>query len=393
MNKPLLFVGVSSMKDHAGQYKLYFLADAFGRQGIPVTVLVPDMEENRAFFADKPHVEAHFYESRSALSDFWRKSSFVSRGQWKAIWLVGVGLRSFLWRRGAAARIPIIKDFDEFPSMISSFSNPRRRYLRWIERQLVAQAQGFTCASAFIETTVRRQRPEIGNKLLRLPVAISSSEHSINPDLVARFKQSAHGQPLLLYIGSVSRFYEDQLDEIIELAKVLHRRGSRARLRVVGGGPDLDYFRSKGAAAQVGTTLEFAGHAPREQLASHMEAADVLVFPFAANAFNLSRCPTKAYNYAAANRPIITNKTGEVAALLGDAALYYPEKDVEALASLCEQALANPAHYDNKIAFRSLTWEARADQFSAWLAQHDWLPDTRDTANASVPVSQDVALS
>jgi glycosyltransferase involved in cell wall biosynthesis len=374
VSKRLLFVGVSSMKDHAGQYKLYFLADAFGRQGIPVTVLVPDLEENRAFFRDKPHVQTHFYPPSHTLADLWIKSRFVNQGTWSAIWGVGVGLRSFLVRGGSSKKTPIVKDFDEFPSMIGSFGWLRRSYLRWIERRLVAQAQGFTCASAFLEDAVRRQRPEIGERLLRLPVAISAAEHVVKPELVSRLRKESAGRPVLLYVGSVNRFYEDQLDEVIELARVLHRRGSPARLRLVGGGPDLDYFKAKAAAARVGETLEFVGHAPREDLASHMEAADVLVFPFAADAFNLSRCPTKAYNYAAANRPVVTNRTGEVARLFGEAALYYPECDVEALADLCDRALASRAGFNNGIPFATLTWEARAEQFRTWLAARNWLP-------------------
>jgi len=177
--------------------------------------------------------------------------------------------------------------------------------------------------------------------------------------------------------------YEDQLAEIIELARVLRRRGSPAQVRLVGGGSDLDYFKAKASSAQVGEALEFVGHVHREDLASHMAAADVLVFPFAANAFNLSRCPTKAYNYAAANRPVVTNRNGEVARLFGDSALYYPERDVEALADLCIQALSLCAGFDNGIPFATLTWEARAEQFGSWLVAQGWLPCERTGAKQS----------
>jgi glycosyltransferase involved in cell wall biosynthesis len=372
--KPLLFVGVSSMRDHAGQHKLYFLADLLGRRGMPVTVLVPDLAENRAFFADKPHVATHFYPTGSALADAWRKSQFVRTRRWSAIWVVGVGVRSYLWRSGVGRDVPIIKDFDEFPSMIASFGRLRRIYLRWIERRMVAQAQGFTCASALLENVVRQQRPHLGPRLLRLPVAISASEQAVDPALVSQLKKTAAGHPVLLYVGSVNRFYEDQLDEIIALAGVLRRRSSPARLKILGGGPDMDYFKAKAAAAQAGEILEFAGHVRREDLASHLEAADVLVFPFAANAFNLSRCPTKAFHYAAANRPVVTNRTGEVAVLFGDAASYYPERDVEALADRCEEALARTDPYENGIPLATLTWEARAQTFSDWLSAQGWTP-------------------
>jgi glycosyltransferase involved in cell wall biosynthesis len=372
----MLFVGVSSMRDHAGQYKLYFLADEFGRRGIPVTVLVPDIDENRAFFADKPHVATHFYPMGSASEDSRRKSEFVNAGDWSSLWVVGVGLRSFIKRKGKAKEIPLIKDFDEFPSMIGSNGTLRRIYLQWIERRLISQAQGFTCASAFLENAVRKQRPKIGDKLLRLRVAISSAEHVVKPGLVAEMKKQSGDRPVLLYIGSISRFYEDQLEEILKLATTLHQRQANLCLRVVGGGPDLEYYKAKAAAIPGSQLLQFTGQVPREDLASHMEAADVLVFPFAANTFNLSRCPTKAFNYAASNRPLVTNRNGEVAALFGESAFYYPEQDVEALATLCQKALAERGTFNNGIPFRSLTWEARADQFSEWLDAKGWLPRT-----------------
>jgi len=364
------------MRDHAGQHKLYFLADLIGREGTPVTVLVPDLEENRAFFADKPHVQTCFYRSGNALADAWRKTRVVQEATWSAIWLVGVGLRSYLLRGPRVRNVPLIKDFDEFPSMIESFGPFRRAYLKWIENRMVSQAQGITCASAFLEVSIRKRRPDIGNKLLRLPVAISADEHRIDPDLVQRLRQSAAGRPILLYVGSVSRFYEDQLDEIIQLAEVLRRRGSQAQVHIAGTGPDLEYFKAKAAAAKVGDSLEFVGYVRRQgDLAAHMEAAHVLIFPFPATPFNLSRCPTKAFHYAAANRPVVTNMTGEVASLFGTSALYYPEHNIEALADCCHEALARGHGFDNGIPFGTLTWEGRARQFTDWLAVQGWLPN------------------
>jgi glycosyltransferase involved in cell wall biosynthesis len=374
VSKRLLFAGVSTMRDHAGQHKLYFIADALGRNGVPVSVLVPDVAENRDFLGDKPHIEAHFYKPGSALSDVRRKARVLGSGNWSAVWVVGVGLRSLLVRGWWANRVPIIKDFDEFPSMIESFGPARKSYLRWIEKKMIAQADAFTCASAFLERAVRHRRPGVGDKLLRLPVAISEDEHRVDPQLVARLRAADGERPVLLYIGTLSRFYEDQIDEIIRLARLLRRRGSKAIVRILGGGPDTEYFQMKARVGEAGDSLQFSGHVKREDLASHMDAARVLLFPFAANPFNLSRCPTKAFHYAAAKRPVVTNRTGEVAALFGNAAWYYPENDVEALANCCTAALNYRDRFDNGIALATLTWRARAQTFAGWLDRWKWLP-------------------
>ena len=382
-NKRLLFVGVSSMKDHAGQHKLYFLADAFARQGIPVTVLVPDLEENRLFLSSKPHIESLYYPMRGALADARSKTAVLAQDRWSVVWIVGVGIRSFIFRGRRHQHIPIVKDFDEFPSMIESFGQLRRAYLRWIERRMIAQADGFTCASEFLENTVRAQRPGLGPRLLRLRVAISKNEHQVDPALLSQLRAADAGKPTFLYIGSVWRFYEDQLDEVIKLAATLHRRKINARVRILGGGPDMDYFKAKAARLAPGAALEFAGHVPREALASYMEAADVLVFPFPTNPFNLSRCPTKAFHYAAANRPVVTNKVGEVAALLGDSALYYPEHDADAMADRCVEALALRERFHNNIPFRSLTWDELAVQFATWLRARGFMPAARPVPAAT----------
>lgn len=374
MSKRILFAGVSTMRDHAGQHKLYFIADAFGRSGIPVSVLVPDRDDNRAFLDGKPHIDAHYYPPGSVMSDIRRKAQTLQDGEWSAAWVVGVGLRSLVLRGWGARRVPIVKDFDEFPSMIGSFGPARRTYLRWIERRMIKQADGFTCASEFLAQTVRQVRPNLGDRLLRLPVAISEHEHRVDAALSAGLRKADGDRPVLLYIGSLNRFYEDQIDEIFELAKVLRRRGSRALIRILGGGPDAAHFVAKAKAQHVDAGVHFFGHVDRSALASHMDAARVLLFPFAASPFNLSRCPTKAFHYAAANRPVVTNRTGEVAVLLGESALYYPEHDVEAFADRCEDALRVSASFDNGIAFSTLVWEARARTFARWLDQWGWLP-------------------
>ncbi len=388
MSKRLLFVGVSTMRDHAGQHKLYFIADALARRGIPVSVLVPDLSDNRNFLAGRSYIEAIYYPPGSVLGDVLSKARALREGAWSAVWIVGVGLRSFVLRTGAARGLPLIKDFDEFPSMIESFGPLRRAYLRLMERLMIAQADGFTCASAYLADSVRARRPQVGGRLLQMPVAISEEEHRVDPALVARLRAGAGSGPVLIYIGSLNRFYEDQIAEIIGLAKVLRQRGSVAQIWILGGGPDRNHFEAKVRDAETGETLQFLGGVDRAELASYMEAAQVLLFPFPATPFNLSRCPTKAFHYAAANRPVVTNRTGEVAALLGETALYYPERDLEAFADACEAALAAGPGFDNRIPFASLTWETRSHTFADWLSERGWLPAAArpEPARGAAPV-------
>lgn len=362
---PLLFVGTSSIEENATQQKLYFLAAELERRGRPVSICVPDFPRNRGFFdRAKGDLEVRCVPRSGAVREMLRKNRIASAGTWSAVHLVGVSARNMLWRRRIGAA-PIFYDFDENMSRIGAFRSWRRLYLRCVEAYMLSHGAGFSCASGFLVDRVRSRRPELGREILYLPVAIEAGEHVIKPEISRTVRERFSGKHVLVYVGSISPLYP--IGEIVDLAGEISRRRRDFVILICGDGSDLRKYKAEVAARGFADLFCFEGRIARPDIASYLEASSVLLLPFADNEQNRARCPTKAFHYAGANRPVVTNRVGEVGRLFGESAYYYPEHDISSMADACELAMKNVKGYDNKIPFRDLTWDERADRYEAWL--------------------------
>jgi glycosyltransferase involved in cell wall biosynthesis len=229
---------------------------------------------------------------------------------------------------------------------------------------MLSHASGFTCASAFLVDWVRGRRPGLDAEVLYSPVAIAAEEHVVRLELSRSVRERFPGRHILVYVGTISRIY--QVEEILDLAGELRSRRRDVVVLICGEGPDRKIYEAQATKRGLGDVVHFEGRIRRQDVASYLDASSVLLFPFHENRHNLARCPTKGFHYAAANRPLVTNRVGEVAKLFGGSACYYPERDVRAMADASERAIALSSAFDNGIPFRELTWAKRADSYEDW---------------------------
>ncbi len=366
--RPLLLLGTSSIDLNATQHKLYFLAAELARRGRSVSACVPDYPENRAFFAKQGYlVDATFTPRSKAFTELIRKHRFVSSRKWSAIHIIGVGIRTLLAYQRRVGSAPLYHDFDENLSAIEKIGSGHRMYLKWVERQMLNRAAGFTCASEHLVSWVKARRPELDSEILYSPVAISSEEHVVDLELSNRLKSRFQGKHLLVYVGTISKIY--QVNEIIDLAVELKRRRSDFSILICGDGPDRLAYEREAAERGAAEVVAFEGRIPRTCIASYLDASTALLFPFHDTVHNRARCPTKAFHYAAANRPVVTNCVGEVGRLFGNSAFYYQERSVTGMADACEAAIISSVGFDNGITFRSVTWSDRAEKYERWLIE------------------------
>lgn len=90
-----------------------------------------------------------------------------------------------------------------------------------------------------------------------------------DPDLRSRLTDGHPEDPLIVYVGRVSK--EKNLDQLIEPM----RRLPQARLAIVGSGPNRDQLEKQFA----GTNTVFTGYLSGPQLAAAYATADVFAFP------------------------------------------------------------------------------------------------------------------
>jgi len=365
---PLLFVGTSSIDVNATQQKLYFLAAELARRGRRVAACVPDFPENRAFFEKRGQgVEAIYTPRSGPLAEVRRKHGLIGARKWAAVHVIGVGVRTLLRHRRRVGTAPLLHDFDENLTSIGGLRPWHRLYLRWVEAQMMSRAAGFSCASEYLVDWVRGQRPELGPEILYSPVAISADEHVVRPELSRSVRERFAGRHVLVYVGTISRIY--QIGEILDLAAALKGRRDDFTVLICGDGVDRAAYQDESVRRGLGGVVHFEGRISRTDVASYLDAASVLLFPFHDTRHNRARCPTKGFHYAAANRPLVTNRVGEVARVFGDTAFYYAEKDVRAMADACGLALRASPGFNSGIPFYRLTWEERADRYESWFGR------------------------
>lgn len=371
--KSLLFLGTSSVDDNASQQKMYFLSKAlqtsFDGSEFSFELALHDLPPNRRLVESLNLTGVHWLPWSGAASDVWRKRQLIHQGGWSLVHSIGVGVRILQPIPGRTSKWLRVYDFDEHLSTIRSNGLRKRLYHALVESAMLRSGEAFTCASDSLVQWVRLRRPELKDELLYLPVAISPEEHREDSGIVGTLRNRYHGIDILTYIGTLSALYREQVEEVFALVSRWKKISLEARrtVLVLGGGPDLEYWRDRTHECGLNGLIQFLGFVPRCDLASYLAVSRVLLFPFPPTEQNLGRCPTKAFHYAASGRPLVTNRVGEVARLFGEAAYYYDAGDVAAMSKCVDDAL----EYGEiqVIPLERLTWESRAKSYFEWLTR------------------------
>lgn len=152
------------------------------------------------------------------------------------------------------------------------------------------------------------------------------------------------GTPLsLVYVGlmEVPRGIRELLDAVAEL----RREGADVRLRLVGGGRDLEIFRAHAAALGLdGDAVEFTGQVPHAQAMRAVAQADVGVVPHHADEAWNTTIPNKLFDYMAAGLPVVSSDAAPAARILAEtgAGLVFRSGHVDSLAEAVRRMM-NPA--------------------------------------------------
>jgi glycosyltransferase involved in cell wall biosynthesis len=365
----IAFLGTSNPEVNASQVRLYHLARGMADAGHQVTVVVPDDPINLEFpVACGSAVAFHAFRARLAISEVFTKFREVSAGNFDVVHVVGIGVRS-LQPAGRPFKRPFyVQDYDEAMTLHEGHSPALRAYYSIVEALSRQRAHGVAVASRSLEQLVRKHRPDLGRKLLYLPIGYDPSFEGAGKHLDSQLRAMVGERPVITWVGSFWPAFG--IDQIIEVAAILARRGRNLAFMLVGDGPSLEAMRTLVAARKLSNVL-LPGRVSHADLQAYLRISDVFLLPFPETPQNLYRCPTKLFQYIANNRPIVTNRVGEVAEALGDAGFYCEPRSVESMADACEKAIASLANYDRSAAIPPIYWSERARQYQNWLESLD----------------------
>lgn len=182
------------------------------------------------------------------------------------------------------------------------------------------------------------------------PVAAWAAEHGARDPLVAPngvntdrirpavVRRPADATPVIGFVGTLKPWHG--VDVLVDAMADLARRGRRARLLVVGDGPERTALQERADA--LGIDAEFTGAVAPEHMPTMLTLLDVGVAPYRAADDYFS--PLKVCEYLAAGVPVVASDVGQVPELVrhGRTGLLTQPGDALALADALQLLVDDP---------------------------------------------------
>lgn len=132
--------------------------------------------------------------------------------------------------------------------------------------------------------------------------------------------RTGNSEVVYSWVGTV--FRKDNVENllfIIDCFAKLNRKRSDVRLEIVGGGPLFDtvtdYIRRQAPRANIHTL----GWKAPETIQDYLAGIDVGLFPLKQNSpFNISKSPTKLFEYMALGKTTVSHSIGDIAEVIAD---------------------------------------------------------------------------
>jgi glycosyltransferase involved in cell wall biosynthesis len=237
----------------------------------------------------------------------------------------------------------ILSDWDEWMSRMPVSLGIRARGLL-LELAARRFSDAFVFSSSHLRDLYRRRIPQ-------LPTAyIPYGTNLGDPGPPESFGVSLpSGTPWILYLGSLDRAYTRDLDELLRAATPTRQLG--CGLVIIGNGSELPRLKEVLKNALPQEKVIFTGRLPSagcDAVARH-PSIRACFLPISDTLQNRCRCPNKLFHYMGGQKPIITNRVGEVSANLGDLGYYYNYEDTASLSSAIAAAISGKPQYDLRL--------------------------------------------
>lgn len=159
--------------------------------------------------------------------------------------------------------------------------------------------------------------------------------------------------PVVLYLGRLS--HEKGAEYLIEALKLVHDRGTRAHLAVVGDGPERQRLRSLAERLGVEGSITWFGTVKYSDLPPYIRAAQFMVLPSITTKLWVQQLSSAAWHAMSCGLPVIATQTGCLSEFTPpEAGILVPQRDPISLADAIEGLLKDPAR------LKQMSFNARA---------------------------------
>jgi glycosyltransferase involved in cell wall biosynthesis len=346
------FFTSGSWQGNASVVRMRELGNEFIARGHRVSYLVDDVPYNRQSLNLHPRADVVFTPNPTKISQVPARRSLLKKLAADFVHVLNPFVKAYLALAASSQRV--VGDWDEWPAMRTQLPAQQLLRERFLDRWMRNRSTVRVVCSRYLQREFERR---YGQKSVYIPYAMYLPDY---PD-----GESPYDGPTAVYMGTFYPAYDHDL--LLGAAKLLKQRGQVPKIALVGAGIQTDEM-ARFIAENGLSNVQLCGQQRDEALWRHLRHARVLLFPIRETILNLARCPSKTFAYVQAQRPVIANRVGEVAEVLGEKAFRYPEPTAESFADAIAEAMQSPAtEADVSYDMTSLTWSARADTLLAAL--------------------------
>jgi len=219
---------------------------------------------------------------------------------------------------------------------------PRYRLSRALETYALKRADAVTtiCEGLRSDIIARGIDPQ---KVTVVPNAVDVEKFVVGrePDVTLRRQLQLENAIVLGFIGSFYAY--EGLTVLLEALPKILAVEPRARLLLVGGGPQEGYLKQRAAAMSLEDKVRFAGRVPHSEVERYYDLIDVLVYPRLSTRLTELVTPLKPLEAMAQGRLLAASDVGGHRELIRDreTGVLFRAGDVDALAGTVLELLAD----------------------------------------------------
>ncbi len=328
--------------------------------GVPRRDRIDGVDVTYPRYVVAPRIGRHFH---GAMLDVcvWREHARVAREA-----SPDVVLGYFAWPYGyaavmAARRLGLPALVSCRGSDINHLARPPRTRMR------IAWALAHCARVLVVSRALGERVAELGvdpARIVHVPNGIDRERFAPGPAPEAREALGFEPDvPLVVCVARLSR--EKGVDVLVEAFSDLAARDARARLAIVGDGPEREALRAQVARAGLSGRVHLAGTRPHDEVPRWMQAADVVVLPSRTEGH-----PNVVLEALACGRPVVATAAGGVPEIL-DATRGHvvPVEDPRALADALSDALGRVWDVGRLREAASRTWDDTGRQVAQIVAE------------------------
>jgi glycosyltransferase involved in cell wall biosynthesis len=224
----------------------------------------------------------------------------------------------------------IVGDSDQVFSP-GAFHHPLRVPIRWFARAAQRHLSGHAMAVMYVTNQVlQRCYPTRGRMYAASDAALDDLAFAAED----RVEWSRSGECVLMTVGGLDQPYKG-IGVLLEAVQQLRRRGTRVKLRIVGGGRLLGDYQRQCEVLGLAEAVEFLGQRDPEGVRQALDSAHLFVLPSLTEGL-----PRALLEAMARGLPAVATRVGGVPELLPAECLVAP-RDVHALAARIEQMMCD----------------------------------------------------